>query len=183
MAGGCNPAAGGGEFCGAVLGDGVSPGVVDLDGVSLGSGVGEDFLIRRGDALGRAAAVVFFFSVDGVIEGAGDSVAGKSEDFFFGEALGDGKGFFESRFFFRGVGVGVGVEKIFLIVSPSDGSAAGACATAEAARAMTRKTRTSITKAWTDCVPISLKWTSASVEGVTRNAVLDFVENEMTVAA
>jgi len=150
-AGGCNPADGGGEICGGVLGDGVSLGVADLDGVSLSSGLGEDFLIRRGDELGGAAAVVFFFSVDGVIEGAGDSLAGTGEDFFFGEPLVGGKGLFGSRFFFRGVGVGVGVEKIFLIVSPSDGSAAGAGTTAETAKAMARKTRTSITKAWTDC--------------------------------
>jgi hypothetical protein len=125
--------------------------VVDLDGVSLGSGVGEDFLIRRGDSPGEAAAVVFFFSVNGVFEGAGDSLAGRGEDFFFGDALGDGEGFFGSRFFFRGVGAGVGVEKIFLIVSPGDGSAAAAGTTAETAKAMTRKMRTSITKVWTDC--------------------------------
>lgn len=82
-------------------------GVGDGDGVSLGSGFGEDF----------------FFAFDDE-----DALGDGETDFFFGDKVGEGKGdsFFAVADFFRlcGVGVGVGVEKIFLIFSPTDSSAA-----------------------------------------------------------
>jgi hypothetical protein len=83
-------------------------------GVSLGSGVGEDF----------------FFAFDN-----GNALGDGETDFFLGDEVGEGEGdsFFAVADFFRlcGVGVGVGVEKIFLIFSPTDSSAAngGECAT------------------------------------------------------
>ena len=82
-------------------------------GVSLGSGFGEDF----------------FFAFDD-----GDALGDGETDFFLGNELGEGEGdsFFVVADFFRlcAVGVGVGVEKIFLIFSPTDSSAAngGECA-------------------------------------------------------
>ena len=82
-------------------------------GVSLGSGVGEDFF--------------FGFAL-------GDALGDGETDFFLGDEVGEGEGdsFFAVADFFRlcGVGVGVGVEKIFLIFSPADSSAAngGECA-------------------------------------------------------
>jgi len=73
------------------------------DGVSFGSGVGEDsfFGFAVGDAPGDGETDFFF--LDGVGEGDADS--------FFVAA---------DFFFLCGVGVGVGVEKIFLIFSPKD---------------------------------------------------------------
>jgi hypothetical protein len=88
-------------------------GVGDGDGVSLGSGFGEDF----------------FFAFDD-----GDALGDGETDFFLGDEVGEGDAdsFFAVVDFFRlcGVGVGVGVEKIFLIFSPTDSSAAngGECA-------------------------------------------------------
>ncbi len=102
------------------VGDGV--GVVDLPGVSLGSGVGEDFFFRRGDAVG----------------------VGVGETFFFGLGVGEGD-FFSVRcetFFFRGAGVGV--VKIFLIVFVSDGSAARVGATAKAIHAIRTSVRSNM---------------------------------------
>ena len=79
----------------------------DGDGVSLGSGFGEDF----------------FFAFDD-----GDALGDGETDFFLGDEVGEGDAdsFFAVVDFFRlcGVGVGVGVEKIFLIFSPTDSSAA-----------------------------------------------------------
>ena len=74
-------------------------------GVSLGSGFGEDF----------------FFAFDD-----GDALGDGETDFFLGDEVGEGDSFFAVVDFFRlcGVGVGVGVEKIFLIFSPTDSSAA-----------------------------------------------------------
>jgi len=94
-------------FSGAVVAVGEREGVGVADGVSLGSGVGEDFFFgfAVGDAPGDGETDFFF--LDGVGEGDGDS-------------------FFVVVDFFLlcGVGVGVGVEKIFLIFSPKDSSAA-----------------------------------------------------------
>ena len=91
--------------------EGVAVGDGDGDGrgggVSLGSGFGEDF----------------FFAFDD-----GDALGDGETDFFLGDELGEGEGdsFFVVADFFRlcAVGVGVGVEKIFLIFSPTDSSAA-----------------------------------------------------------
>jgi hypothetical protein len=120
-------------------------GVIDGDTVSLGVGDGDGFFLRRGDGLGVAATEDFFLSTRGVADGLGDSFSGTGEDFFFGEGLGKGDALVPERFFFRGVGVGVGVEKIFLSVSANDDSAACTGATVEAATAITRRTRISIT--------------------------------------
>jgi hypothetical protein len=96
-------------FSGAAVAVGVREGVGvgDGGGVSLGSGVGEDF----------------FFAFDD-----GDALGDGETDFFLGDELGEGDAdsFFAVEDFFRlcGVGVGVGVEKIFLIFSPTDSSAA-----------------------------------------------------------
>ena len=78
------------------------------DGVSLASGVGEDFFFgfAVGDTSGDGETDFFF--LDGVGEGDADS--------FFVVA---------DFFFLCGVGVGVGVEKIFLIFSPTDCAANG----------------------------------------------------------
>ena len=74
---------------------------------------------------------------EGVGVGGGGGVSlgsGFGEDFFLGDEVGEGDAdsFFAVVDFFRlcGVGVGVGVEKIFLIFSPTDSSAAsgGECA-------------------------------------------------------
>jgi hypothetical protein len=76
-------------------------------GVSLGSGFGEDFLFALDDE---------------------DALGDGETDFFLGDEVGEGDAdsFFAVVDFFRlcGVGVGVGVEKIFLIFSPTDSSAA-----------------------------------------------------------
>ncbi len=132
--------------------DGVALGVGDLGGVSIGSGVGEDFFFRFRDALGDGEAEGFFFLIDGVTDGAGDSCSVGGENFFLGEGLGEGDTFFvvEEVFFFRGFGVGVGVEKIFLIVSPNDCSAARAGATVEAISASAIRTRINMTEVLTD---------------------------------
>src|SRR5205807_8992136 len=78
------------------------------DGVSLGSGVGEDFF--------------FAFAV-------GDTAGDGETDFFFLDGVGEGDAdsfFVVADFFFLcGVGVGVGVEKIFLIFSPTACAAIG----------------------------------------------------------
>lgn len=138
-----------GELSGAALGEGVTLGVVDGDGSSLGVGVGDGFFLRRGDALGDAVAEGFFFSIGGATDGVGNSFAGRREDFFFGEALGEGDILFADRFFFRD-GVGVGVEKIFLILSVSDCSAARVGKAVETASTIISMMRTSIAKALTD---------------------------------
>ena len=79
------------------------------DGVSLASGVGEDFFFgfAVGDTSGDGETDFFF--LDGVGEGDADS--------FFVVA---------DFFFLCGVGVGVAVEKIFLIFSPTVWPLAGA---------------------------------------------------------
>jgi hypothetical protein len=139
--------------------DGDSPGVAV--GSSNGSGVGEVFFFRCGEALGESLGeVVFFFglgdgdsnssSVDellfflgnGVIDGVGDSLSRDGDDFFDG--LGDGVGDFfvdaDELFFFRGFGVGVGVERIFLMASPNDCSArAGASSESRIEMTMQRR--------------------------------------------
>jgi len=146
---------------GDALGDGGSTGVAVGDGVALGvlvgSGVGEDFFFRLGDALGDGEGEGFFFFIDGVTDGAGDSCSVGRDDFFFGEGVGEGDGFFlaEELFFFRGLGVGVGVEKIFLIVSLSDCSAAHAGATVETISASAITMRINITEGLTDWITIS----------------------------
>ena len=121
-------------------------------GVSVGSGVGEDFFFRLGDALGDDEGEGLFFLTDGVTNGADDSCSVGCNNFFFGEAAGEGDGLFvaEELFFFRGLGVGVGVEKIFLIVSLSDCSAAGAGATVETISASAIRMRINIAKGLTD---------------------------------
>ena len=121
-------------------------------GVSVGSGVGEDFFLRLGDALGDGEGEGFFFLIDGVTDGAGDSCSVGCDNFFFGEAVGEGDGLLvvEELFFFRGLGVGVGVEKIFLIVLLSDCSAAGAGATAENISASVIRMRINIARGLTD---------------------------------
>ena len=94
---------------------GEGEGVAVADGVSLGSGVGEDSFFGFSDALGAGEAC-----------------------FFFAEPLGEGDAdfFFDVDFrFLCGVGVGVGVDKTFLIFSPSVSSAACAGATTSNARA------------------------------------------------
>jgi hypothetical protein len=129
-----------GEPSGVALGDGdrVSDGV----GVSNGSGVGELFFFRCGEALGVGVGEVFFFfglgdgdsdSVgevffffgEGVTDGIADSFSRVADDFFNGLGVGVGDFCFVAGtfFFLRCLGVGVGVEKIFLIASPSDCSA------------------------------------------------------------
>jgi hypothetical protein len=139
-----------GELSGTALGEGVTLGVVDVDGSSLGAGVGvgDGFFLRRGDALGDAVAEGFFFSIGGATDGVGNSFAGR-EAFFFGEGLGEGDILFADRFFFRG-GVGVGVEKIFLILSADDCSAARVGRAVETASTIINMMRTSIAKALTD---------------------------------
>ena len=93
-------------FSGVAVALGDGEGISVGDGVSLGSGVGEDFFFgfAVADALGEGETDLFFL---GVGEGEADS--------FFVAA---------DFFFLCGVGVGVGVEKIFLIFSPKDSSAA-----------------------------------------------------------
>ena len=94
-------------FSGLAAAVGEGEGVAVTDGVSLGSGVGEDsfFGFADGAALGDGEADFFF--LDGLAEGDGDC--------FFLVA---------DFFFLCGVGVGVGVEKTFLIFSPMVSSAA-----------------------------------------------------------
>ncbi|MFZ3374865.1 MAG: hypothetical protein WA183_04880 [Chthoniobacterales bacterium] len=134
----------GGDSSGVAVGDRISNGEIDPVGVSNGSGVGEVFFFRCGEALGESMGeVVFFFGLgdgdsnsssvdellffrgDGVTDGVGDSLSRAGDDFFDG--LGDGVGDFfvvaDELFFFRGFGVGVGVERIFLMASPNDCSA------------------------------------------------------------
>jgi hypothetical protein len=91
-----------------VVGESKGVGDGEGDGVSLGSGVGEDFFVvfAVGDAAGDGETDFFF--LDGVGEGDADSFF-VAVDFFF----------------LCGVGVGVGVEKIFLILSPTDCAANG----------------------------------------------------------
>jgi hypothetical protein len=132
---------GGGDSSGVAVGDRISGGDIDPVGVSNGSGVGELFFFRCGEALGeRTGEAVFFFGLgdgdsnsssveellfffgNGVTDGVGDSFSRAGDDFFDG--LGDGVGDFffvaAALFFFRGFGVGVGVERIFLMASPND---------------------------------------------------------------
>ena len=122
------------------------------DADSAGSGVGEGFFFRLGDALGDGEAEGFFFLIDGVTDGVGDSCSVGRDNFFFGEAVGEGDGLFvvEELFFFRGFGVGVGVEKIFLIVSLNDCSAPRAGATVETTSASAVRIRINIAKGLTD---------------------------------
>jgi hypothetical protein len=120
-------------------------GGVDVDGISLGAGVGDGFFLRPGDMLGDAVAEGFFLSIGGATDGVGDSFTGRDEDFFLDDGLGEGDILFAERFFFRG-GVGVGVEKIFLILSPSDCSAARVGNTVETASAIISMMRTNIAK-------------------------------------
>lgn len=103
------------------------------EGVSVGSGVGDDFFL------------CFDF---GVVDGLGDfSSSGGGEDFFFFRAEGVGEGVgdcFATVFFFRCAdGVGVGVEKKSLIFSPRVCALTGA-GVAKAIDAI-RKIRTSNT--------------------------------------
>ena len=86
---------------GVSLGVAVSPGVAD--GVSGGSGVGEPFFFRCGEALGDGVGKDFFF----LGLGDGDSSAGAALFFFFG--LGDGDSSAgDALFFFLGEGDGLG---------------------------------------------------------------------------
>jgi len=148
-----------GDSAGVVVGDGVALGDGDLategvhpagglGGVSVGSGVGEGFFFRLGDALGDGEAEGFFFLIDGLTDGAGDSCSVGRDNFVFGE--GDGLFVVEELFFFRGFGVGVGVEKIFLIVSLNDCSAPRAGATVETTSASAVRIRINIAKTLTD---------------------------------
>jgi hypothetical protein len=168
----------GGEFSGVAVGDGVSLGDVDLSGVSVASGVGEDFFFRCGDPLGEgelffffAAGVgdsissvgdgLFFFLGEDAGDGSGDfSSLGEGDVFFFGEAMGLGVGdvFFalEDFFFFRGVGVGVGVEKIFLMACPSDSSAPRTGRTGSDIKTNATNKRISMTKTLTDAAAFLL---------------------------
>ena len=101
-------------FSGAALATGESEGVALGVGDSLGFGVG----VSLGSGVGEA----FFFGF-----AVGDAPGDGETDFFFADGLeGDGDSFFvvADFFFLCGVGVGVGVEKIFLIFSPTDSSAA-----------------------------------------------------------
>ncbi len=124
-------------FSGVALATGAAVG----GGVSLGSGVGEDFLFR-------SAGEADFFFADGLVDGvlSSSAIVGAGEAFFFfGDALGEGDGdsFFVAVDFFLlcGVGVGVGVVKIFLIASPNDCSAASAEGTADAINSIAARTR------------------------------------------
>jgi hypothetical protein len=101
---------------GEAVGVAVSVGDADGAGVSLGSGVGDDFFLCFGDAEGDSSS------------------AGVGEAFFFfrGEAVGEGVGDFLAFFFRCDVGVGVGVEKISLSFSPT--LCAGAGVTKDTAR-------------------------------------------------
>ena len=116
---------------GVAVGSGVSVGV----GVAISSGV----VVVDGDALGVGDLFLRFDFV------AGEELAdGAGENFFFGEAVGDGLGvdFPVERFRgFRG-GVGVGVaSKIFLIFASSDSSAAPGAAIVPNKIATMRKSR------------------------------------------
>jgi hypothetical protein len=105
---------------GVSVGVGLGVGV----GVSVGFGEPLDFFFFEGLSIGLTSAdsseageadAFPFACGDGVGEG----------EAFLPDALGEGDGvpfFVVVLFFFRG-GVGVGVEKIFLIVSPTDCSA------------------------------------------------------------
>jgi len=139
------------EDSGVTVGDGVTLGDFDPSGVAVSSGVGEDFFFRPSDGVGDGEAEGFFFLIDGVTDGAGDSSL-VGEGFFFGEAAGEGDGLFvvEELFFLRGFGVGVGVERILLIVLASDCSAAPVGATVETASARVNRARTSIMNGLTD---------------------------------
>jgi len=133
---------GGGDSSGVAVGDRISDGEIDPDGVSNGSGVGEVFFFRCGEALGETMGeVVFFFGLgdgdstsssvaellfffgNGVTDGVGDSLSRAGDDFFDGLGVGDFFFVADALFFFRGFGVGVGVERIFLMASPNDCSA------------------------------------------------------------
>ena len=124
----------------------------DPSGVAVGSGVGEDFFFRPSDGVGDGEAEGFFFLIDGVTDGAGDSCSVGCDNFFFGEGVGEGDSLFvvDELFFFRGLGVGVGVEKIFLIVSLNDCSAPRAGATVETTSASAVRIRINIAKGLTD---------------------------------
>ena len=131
-----------GDSPGVAVGDTISDGEIDPVGVSNGSGVGEVFFFRCGEALGESMGeVVFFFglgdgdsnssSVDellfflgnGVTDGVGDSLSRAGDDFFDGLGVGDFFFVADALFFFRGFGVGVGEERMFLMASPNDCSA------------------------------------------------------------
>ena len=112
-----------GDFSGVPvgLGDVVSDGVAEVDGVSTGCAVGEvvlffrcgeelgdgvgdvdvggvspgvgNFFFRRGEALGVGVGEDLFFPGDALGDGVGDSFSGAvGEDFFFGDGLGVGEG-------------------------------------------------------------------------------------------
>jgi len=130
-----------------VIGEAVTLGVADASGVSPGAGVGDGFFLRPGDILGDAVAEDFFLLLGGATDGVGDSFGGGGEDFLFGEGLGEGDVLFTDRFFFRG-GVGVGVEKIFLMLSASDCSAARVGRTVETASTIINMMRSSIAKSF-----------------------------------
>jgi hypothetical protein len=138
-----------GELSGVALGEGVTLGGADTDGVSLGAGVGERFFLRPGDILGDGVVEGFSLLIGAATDAVGDSFAGRGEDFFFGEGLGEGDVLFRDRFFFR-AGVGVGVEKIFLILSASDCSAASVSGTVETANRIISIMRTNIGRSLTD---------------------------------
>ena len=117
------------------------------DGVSSGSGVGEESFSGFADALGAGEAC-----------------------FFFAEALGEGDAdfFFDVDFrFLCGVGVGVGVDKAFLIFSPRVSSAACAGATTSNAKAIKMAKR--ITRLTTD---VTLTSSAPAVKVVLRRATL-----------
>ncbi len=111
-------------FSGLAAAFGEGEGVAVADGVSLGSGVGEDS---------------FFGFADGVALGDGEA------DFFFVDGLPEGDGdFFLVDFFFFLCGVGVGVEKTFLIFSPTVSSAACAVSASEKTNTEAMKARIDI---------------------------------------
>jgi hypothetical protein len=131
-----------GDSSGVAVGETISDGEIDPVGVSNGSGVGEVFFFRCGEALGESMGeVVFFFRVgdgdsnsssvdellfflgNGVTDGVGDSLSRTGDDFFDGLGVGDFFVVADALFFFRGFGVGVGVERMFLMASPNDCSA------------------------------------------------------------
>ena len=92
-----------------------------FSGAALATGEREDVALGVGDSLGFGVAEAFFFGF-AVEDAPGDG----ETDFFFADGLaeGDGDSFFMVADFFFLCGVGVGLEKIFLIFSPTDSSAA-----------------------------------------------------------
>ena len=128
-------------FSGLAVAVGEDEGVAVADGLSLGSGVGEESFFGLADALGEGEAC-----------------------FFFAEAPGEGDAdfFFDVDFrFLCGVGVGVGVDKTFLIFSPRVSSAA--CADAMTSNAKATKMAKRIMRLTSD---VTLTSSTAAVKVV-----------------